>query len=178
MATSPFSDGTPGASQWPIPPMKYFDYEIGIPDGMAGTYFYHSHVHFQAVSATGPLIVEDKVVPYQYDEERIVMLQDVFNKTDEQIEHGLVASPLEWSGESMMVLVNGQGGGWKGDANKTFCNSTLSAFDVEPGKTYRFRFIGGTALTFASLVFEGHNMTFIEADACVCSCTRCVSLLT
>jgi FtsP/CotA-like multicopper oxidase with cupredoxin domain len=57
MATAPFSDGTPHAAQWPIPPGHYFDYELLVPLGMAGTYFYHSHVGFQATSATGPLIV-------------------------------------------------------------------------------------------------------------------------
>jgi L-ascorbate oxidase len=57
MAVAPFSDGTPGASQWPIPPLHYFDYQLSIPVGTAGTYFYHSHVGLQAISATGPLIV-------------------------------------------------------------------------------------------------------------------------
>jgi hypothetical protein len=31
VAVSPFSDGTPQASQWPIPPSHFFDYEINIP---------------------------------------------------------------------------------------------------------------------------------------------------
>ena len=44
MATSPFSDGSPVASQWPIPPEHFFDYEVFVPVGQAGTYFYHSHV--------------------------------------------------------------------------------------------------------------------------------------
>jgi FtsP/CotA-like multicopper oxidase with cupredoxin domain len=57
MATAPFSDGTPHAAQWPIPPGHFFDYELFVPIGMAGTYFYHSHVGFQATSVTGPLIV-------------------------------------------------------------------------------------------------------------------------
>ncbi|KAH7408030.1 putative laccase [Cadophora sp. MPI-SDFR-AT-0126] len=161
MASSPFSDGTPLASQWPIPPAKFFDYEMHVPFGMAGTYFYHSHVGFAAVSCTGPLIVQDKKVPYKYDEERIVFLQDVFIKNDSTIEAGLVANPLSWSGETSMILVNGKGGG---SANGTACNASLAAIDVQPGKTYRLRFIGATALTFASLAIEGHEMTVIEAD--------------
>ncbi|KAK0099391.1 hypothetical protein ONS96_008419 [Cadophora gregata f. sp. sojae] len=162
MATSPFSDGTPLASQWPIPPGKFFDYEIHVPTGMAGTYFYHSHVGFAAVSCTGPLIVQDvKKVPYKYDEERIVFLQDVFKKDDSTIEKGLISNPLSWSGESDMILVNGKGAG---TANGTACNASLAAIDVKPGKTYRLRFIGATALAFASLAIEGHDMTVIEAD--------------
>ncbi|KAH7305099.1 putative laccase [Rhexocercosporidium sp. MPI-PUGE-AT-0058] len=162
MAVSPFSDGTPLASQWPIPAGRFFDYEIHVPRGMAGTYFYHSHVGFQAVSCAGPLIVEENVIPYKYDEEKIVFLQDVFTKNDSTIEAGLIASPLAWSGETSMILVNGKGAG---SANGTACNASLASIDVEPGKTYRLRFIGSTALTLASLAIEGHDMAIIEADA-------------
>jgi L-ascorbate oxidase len=129
---------------------------------MAGTYFYHSHVGFQAVSAGGPLIVDHLVKPYPYHEEKIIFLQDVFTKNDSAIEKGLVANPLVWSGETSMILVNGKGGG---SANGTACNASLSTIDVESGKTYRFRFIASTALTWATLGIEGHdNLTIIEAD--------------
>ncbi|KAH8602471.1 Cupredoxin [Bisporella sp. PMI_857] len=162
MASSPFSDGSPSASQWPIPPLHFFDYEIHPELGTAGTYLYHSHVGFQAVSATGPLIIEDRIKPYQYDEERIVYLQDVFTRNDSTVESGLISSPLQWSGETSMILVNGKGGG---TANGTTCSASLSTINVEPGKAYRLRFIGGTALTFASLAFEDHDcLTVIEAD--------------
>lgn len=43
----------------PFPPGYFFDYELYVPFGMAGTFFYHSHVGFQATSATGPLIVRN-----------------------------------------------------------------------------------------------------------------------
>jgi FtsP/CotA-like multicopper oxidase with cupredoxin domain len=162
MAVSPFSDGSPMASQWPIPPAHFFDYQIHVPVGMAGTYFYHSHVGFQAVSASGPLIVEEGGrPPYHYDEDRIIHLQDVFVKNETAIEQGLVSSPFSWSGEAAMVLVNGLGGG---SANGTVCNASLSSIDVEPGKTYRLRFIGSTALSFISLAIEGHDLQVIEAD--------------
>ncbi|KAJ4149869.1 hypothetical protein LMH87_010647 [Akanthomyces muscarius] len=61
--TAPFSDGTPMASQWPIPPGHFFDYEVLPEVGYAGTYFYHSHVGFQAVTAAGALIVESTEQP-------------------------------------------------------------------------------------------------------------------
>jgi len=67
MATAPFSDGTPQAAQWPIPPGHFFDYELHVPVGMAGTYFYHSHVGWQATSATGPLIVSNSAVSSMTD---------------------------------------------------------------------------------------------------------------
>jgi FtsP/CotA-like multicopper oxidase with cupredoxin domain len=162
MAASPFSDGTPQGSQWPIPPHHFFDYEINVPVGMAGSYMYHSHVGFQAVSASGPLIVDDLKVPYHYDHEKIIFLQDTFVKNFTTIEQGLTATPFIWSGEAAAILVNGKGGG---SSNGTACNASLSTIDVEPGKTYRLRFISATALTFASLAIEDHSsLEIIEAD--------------
>lgn len=162
---SPFADGTPLVSQWPIPPLHFFDYEMNVLPSMAGTYFYHSHVGFQAVSCSGPLIVEDsrhQTPPYEYYDDRILFVQDAFVKNETAIEAGLVASPLSWSGEAAAILVNGKGGG---SVNGTACNASLSTIDVEPGKTYRLRFIGATALTFASIAIEGHDgLQVIEAD--------------
>ena len=163
MAVSPFSDGTPAASQWPIPPRHFFDYELGVDVGMAGTYFYHSHIGFQAVSVAGPLVIEDaKRPPYHYDDERIIAISDVFDKTDEDIEKGLLSSPFVWSGETANVLVNGKG---QLDGTRTSPDCELASIDVEPDKTYRLRFIGGTALSFVTLAFEDHDeLTIIEAD--------------
>ncbi len=163
MAVSPFSDGTPAVSQWPIPPNHFFDYEIEIVFGMAGTYFYHSHVGFQAVTAVGPLIVGDvRPVPYEYDEERLIALSDIFEKTDAQIENGLRADPFVWNGETANVLVNGKGH-MVGSTISPGCE--LASIDVEPDKTYRLRFIGGTALSFVTLAFEDHDeLTVIEVD--------------
>jgi len=165
MAVAPFSDGTPAASQWPIPPFHFFDYEITIPLGMAGTYMYHSHVGFQAVSAMGALIISEarpNSPPYAYDEERTIILQDVFSRNDSSIEAGLVGAPFVFSGETGMLLVNGKGGGTK---NGTECKAELSVIDVEPGKTYRLRFIGATAMSFVKLAVEGHSeFMVIEAD--------------
>jgi L-ascorbate oxidase len=167
MAVSPFSDGTPQASQWPIPPLHFFDHEINVPVGMAGTYMYHSHNGFQAVSASGPLIVVDRLkkgekLPYHYDDEKIIFVQDTFIENFTTIEKGLIAIPFSWSGEAAAILVNGKGGG---SSNGTACNASLSTIDVEPGKTYRLRFIGATALTFASIAIEDHDsLEIIEAD--------------
>lgn len=163
MAASPFSDGTPGASQWPIPPNHYFDYELDIGIGNAGTYFYHSHIGFQAVTAAAAMIVEDAgKPPFDYDDERIIALSDIFEKSDEDIEDGLIGNPFQWSGETANVLVNGQG---QLPGSKSGSGCDLATINVDPDKTYRLRLIGGTALSFVSLAFEDHEvMTVIEAD--------------
>jgi len=41
----------------------------------------------------------------------------------------------------------------------------LPVIDVDPGKTYRFRFIGGTGLSFLTMGFEGHsNLIVVQVD--------------
>ena len=76
----------------------FFDYEIRPSIGEAGTYFYHSHVLFQAVSVAGPLIVEEASgsPPYEYDEEKMFFVSEFFNKTDEPIVEGLTAPTFKW----------------------------------------------------------------------------------
>lgn len=164
MRMAPFSDGSPSATQWPIPPDHFFDYEVYPLRSESGTYFYHSHVGFQAMTASGPLIIEDKAEPpYAYDEERIVFLTDYFNKTDTVIEKGLVATPFTWSGETNAVLINGVGVSVGETAGNGSCK--LPVIDVEPGKTYRMRFIGATALSMVQVGIVDHdNFTIIEAD--------------
>ncbi|GKT51000.1 multicopper oxidase aurL2 [Colletotrichum spaethianum] len=164
MRMAPFSDGTPSASQWAIPADHFFDYEVYPLSSESGTYFYHSHVGFQAVTASGPLIIEDKAEPpYEYDEERIVYFTDYFNKSDSEIEKGLTATPFTWSGETNAVLINGVGVSIGETAGDGSCK--LPVIDVEPGKIYRMRFIGATALSLVQMGIAGHdNFTIIEAD--------------
>lgn len=162
--TAIFSDGTPQAAQWPIAPKHFFDYEVHPEKDDAGTYFYHSHVGFQAVSCNGPLIVEDAgSPPYEYDEEQIIQLTDYFNRTDDAIETGLTADPFVWSGETNAVLINGVGVADGEIAGQGDCK--LPVINVQPGKTYRWRFIGSTALSMVQVGIVGHsNLTIIAAD--------------
>ncbi|KAF2724415.1 multicopper oxidase [Polychaeton citri CBS 116435] len=161
-----FSDGTPSASQWPIAPLHFFDYEIFPEKGDAGTYFYHSHVGFQAVSSTGPLIVEDhKEPPYSYDEERVIQFTDYFEKNDSAVVGDLTGVPFTWSGETDAVLVNGVGVSASANQTQGTGNCGLPVISVEPGKTYRMRFIGGTALSMVQFAIVGHsNLTIVGAD--------------
>lgn len=78
---------------------EFFDYEIKPLIGEAGTYFYHSHVEFQAVSAAGPLIVEeiDEAAPYSYDDERIMFISELYNRTDEMVVTGVLQPPSNYT---------------------------------------------------------------------------------
>ncbi|KAI8631492.1 multicopper oxidase [Xylariaceae sp. FL1651] len=165
MRTAPFSDGSPQVSQWPITPGHYFDYEIHPEVGDAGSYFYHSHVGFQAVTAHGMLYVEDAgTPPYQWDEDLPMMLGDFYRKTDDVIESGLLATPFVWSGEPDAVILNDRTGTASfDDAADDSCKPYV--LTVQPGKTYRLRFVSATALSFVQIGIEGHtNLTVISAD--------------
>jgi L-ascorbate oxidase len=132
--------------------------------GDAGTYFCHSHAGFQALSAHGALIVQDAgSSPYQYDEERVILLTDYFSKTDTEIESGLTAQLFAWSGEPNAVLLNGIGAS-SGEKIRTD-ECPFPVIFVDPGKRYRLRFTRGTALSMVQIAFESHDdLDVIAAD--------------
>ncbi|KAI1807502.1 putative multicopper oxidase [Daldinia bambusicola] len=165
MRTAPFSDGTPIVSQWPIAPGRFFDYEIHPEVGDAGTYFYHSHMGFQAVTAHGLLVVEDQhEPPYEYDDDIPVVFADWYMKSDEEVETGLMSKPFKWSGEPNALIFNDRTGNKSfEDAPDDSCKPYI--VDVEPSTTYRVRFVGGTAISFVQFGIEAHsNLTVIAAD--------------
>lgn len=164
---APFSDGTPLVSQWPIAPGAFFDYELRPDIGDAGSYFYHSHVEFQAITAQGALIVRELgPPPYKYDEDVVVALGDFYQKTDSNIVDGLLANPFRWPGEPDALLFNARSGRAAfRDKSAADDSCRPSVIKVKPGKTYRVRFLGGTALSLVTLGIEGHQeLTVIEAD--------------
>lgn len=165
MRTAPFSDGAPQVSQWPIGPGEFFDYEIHPEIGDAGTYFYHSHVGFQAMTAHGVLFVEDaETPPYEWDEDVPVVLGDFYKKTDQEIETDLLATPFVWPGEPDSLVFNDRSGTASfDDAPDDSCKPYIII--VEPSKTYRFRFIGAATVSFIQAGIESHsNLTIISAD--------------
>lgn len=106
---APFSDGTPQASQWPIPHGHFFDYEVATEPGDAGTYFYHSHTGLQAGTCSGPLIVDDcGSCPFDYDDERILYFEDYFSTSDQKMAEDLQGVPYRWPGETDGIVLNGR----------------------------------------------------------------------
>ncbi|KAL1665692.1 Cupredoxin [Schizophyllum commune] len=164
---SPFADGTPATSQWPIAPGSYFDYEFKLDPGSAGTYMYHTHVGFSVVTAYGAFIVEDKdAPPYEYDDERLVVLGDFYYKSDYNLSSGLLAAPFQWTNDPQALTVNGNAYGECDPAVKA-CKSGChtEVVTVEPDKTYRIRVIGATALSFLYMALEDHpGFELIEVD--------------
>ncbi|PFH61132.1 hypothetical protein XA68_18139 [Ophiocordyceps unilateralis] len=167
-AAYPFSDGTPLASQWPIPPNHFFDYQLKAEKGSAGSYFYHSHVGMQALTVAGPLIVQDSSPPpYPSDGERLMFLQELWKQPEDTMNEGLLATPAKWPGEPVTWLVNGKATNQRRSNSTTRLNGTheLAIINVEPQKTYRFRFMAASALSVLLLAFEGHQrLDIIQAD--------------
>jgi FtsP/CotA-like multicopper oxidase with cupredoxin domain len=162
---APFADGSPQSSQWPIPPGRFFDYEIHPSSAQAGTAFYHSHVGFQAMTASGPLIVEDAApLPYAYDNETILHIGDFYPEDDLTVESQLTSIPFVWTGDPQALQINGQSGSCSAGLNAS--SSCLPyVMDVEPGKTYRVRVIGATSISLVVFGVEAHdNLTIIETD--------------
>lgn len=161
-----FSDGSPQASQWPIPPGHFFDYELQANLNDSGTYFYHSHIGTQALSCSGALIIDDcGEPPYKYDDERTLHWSDYFNVTDKVLEDGLEAVPFVFGGETQGVLLNGKGIALGHEASENSSSCSLPIIDIDPGKTYRFRFIGSTGLSLLSMAFEDHDdLNIIQVD--------------
>ncbi|EXJ83429.1 hypothetical protein A1O1_07052 [Capronia coronata CBS 617.96] len=168
LSTAPFADGSPQASQWPIPPGHFFDYELHPNAYDAGTSMYHCHVGFQAITGSGPLIVKDaSPLPYPYDDEVIMKIGDFYPEDDHTIESMLTWAPIVWPGDPTALLVNGQSGTAPSPQNPTPSDSSCQPWimDVEPDKTYRVRLIGGTAISLVLMGFEDHsNLTIIETD--------------
>ena len=108
-------------------------------------------------------VIEAEDPPYSYYDERWLFLQDVFAENDSYILEGLTATPQRYDNDQVMVLINGKGAGVHDNGIK--CKESLSVIDVEPGKTYRFRVVGATAISFNTFGIEGHNdFELIEAD--------------
>lgn len=121
--------------------------------------------------------IEDRAKrPYDYDDDLIVLLQDVCPVTDLEVEEKYLEIPMEFERAQEMVLVNGKGGGVTATDEK-FSNDRLAVLDVKPGDTYRLRLIGATGISFDILGIEGHDgFELIETEGYVYThgiCCRC-----
>ncbi|MBK9130294.1 MAG: copper resistance system multicopper oxidase [Gammaproteobacteria bacterium] len=78
-------DGVPGLSFPGIRPGEAFEYSFQVRQ--SGTYWYHSHSHFQEQTGVyGPIVIEPlRPEPYAYDRDYVVMLSDWSDETPEAI---------------------------------------------------------------------------------------------
>ncbi|KAL6849008.1 hypothetical protein ACO1O0_008538 [Amphichorda felina] len=162
-------------------PGNFFDYEVRPQIGEAGTYFYHSHVGLQGVTATGPLLVASHNLQpaYHYDDERTLFITEMWNKTDLVAQQGMEQGleNFTWVGEAEALLVNGNSypslGSSQADAHPSYSKRSAiveescrpEVITVQPSTSYRMRAIGGVGLTLISLGIEDHNnLSIISVD--------------
>ena len=155
-------DGVPGISQVAIAPQQSFVYEY--PLVQSGTYWYHSHYQLQEqLGVSGPLIVEAKDEPLDYDREYVIFLADWLHsnpydivpnlrKTSEaegmQMDQGPDLADVDYPS----FLLNGRG-------NKNFWSGT-----ARPGERVRLRIINGSASSFFKVMIDGHPLVITHAD--------------
>lgn len=164
MAASPWSDGTPMISQWPIAAGDYFLYEFFPTSENTGTYFYHSHVGLQLSTAHGALIISPnkqcKTLQPEV-EDKIMLLADYWYKEDRVLLEGLLSDPFVWTNSSNAIYLNGLSNGTL-DAQQ--CSTNFPVIQVEPNTSYRLRWIHAGSLMYISAGIQGHKLVLIEAD--------------
>lgn len=169
---SNFADGVPFLTQHPIPPGQEFTHDFRVVN-QAGTYFYHAHVGLQEETVFGAFIVYDsdsennnkKLMdgPYEYDDERIIMLSEWWHRPRNQFEDFLLGPQFDFIPEADSVLVNGQTIHDPKSKLSKDCKG-YSIVPVDAGKTYRLRVIGSTTFRTLGFAIAHHNLTVIEVD--------------
>lgn len=179
---TPWADGTPGVTESPIAPGNKRSYQFEVTE--AGTYYYHAHSRFHAVTAHGALVVQknEEKRRLAYDEDKIFVLSEYFHQSLEELlstgEHDegtlSMQKPVNF-GDALLVNGNaispmGQPFQQCPNATAPGCDAKLNCrmhvVEVEAGKTYRFRFINAGNKVPVRLNFPGdHEVSLIELDS-------------
>ncbi|XP_017091486.2 uncharacterized protein Mco4 [Drosophila bipectinata] len=152
---TPFMDGVPHVTQYPIEAGQAFRYRFEVDHG--GTNWWHSHTeHQRAFGLAGPLVVRmpTRLNPhahlYDFDlSEHVIMIQDWV--------HNFVESVAE------NILINGRGRNLK--KNVTAKPTLYAHFPVVRGGRYRFRVIfNGVSNCPISFSVDQHDLVVISSD--------------
>eukprot|EP00897_Mesotaenium_endlicherianum_P006926 jgi/Mesen1/6261/ME000323S05394 len=178
---TPFNDGASYISQCPIERGETYQYKFRATK--AGTYFYHAHLELQrSAGLYGGFIVYEsaaKPAPFQYDAEYSLIINDWWHKGVDEQAAGLDNIPFRFVGNPQSLLINGRGnyncslipaGAVANSGDCLTCNASNpqcapAVFTVQAGKTYRLRISSVASLHSLNLMFEGHNVTVVAADA-------------
>ncbi|KAJ2237238.1 ferroxidase fet3 [Coemansia sp. RSA 1722] len=150
-----YYDGAAGVTECGIPPNSSFTYEMDVVQ--TGTYWIHSHYKSQYVDGLRtPLISHPPKEFYQYDEEKILMLEAWYYRDSEAISEQLLSTSERIRTAPFLphMLVNSAGGS---DLSKTKIQMT-------PGKTYRLRLLNVSGTGMIRFGIEDHKLRVIEAD--------------
>ena len=121
----------------------------------------------------GPFIVEDEPgsFPFQYDEERVILLTDEYGNTSWQLEDILstpdpsgLPRPDPAPAAGLLCLYD--------EKNETSVTSSCSTdssgqgfnLDFEPGKVYRLRIICGSVIAPFIFSIDQHELQLVSTD--------------
>lgn len=172
---TPWADGPAHITQCPLGPHQTQEYRFEAYP--AGTHYWHAHAGMDVADGlTGPVIVHPKTpsMDLEYEEDRMLFLQDFYSETGEQQRAGLDNFPFTWIGNPDSLLINGKGlaASCVADGSDVTlcldtCNDTLAwipSIEVEGNSTYRFRIINSGQLVMQNVAIEGHEMTIVEVE--------------
>ncbi|MEO8751106.1 MAG: multicopper oxidase family protein [Casimicrobiaceae bacterium] len=137
----------------PVPAGTKRVYDYVLPQGCAGTYWYHPHPHNataeQVVSGlAGPLLIRAAADPLAHVSELCLFISGVRLGPDGRIEPH---TALDWAvgRQPDTLLVNG---------------ARVPRHTVRPGTTQRWRIVNATAAHHFRLALEGHQFTLVGTD--------------
>ncbi len=169
-------DGVPVVTQKPVMPGETFVYEFEARP--AGSYMYHSHVHYQLDQGLyGPLIIEPARPGGNYDREYTLLLEDWVMR-----DGGGVAETERRSAMGMgggMGMMRGRGGGRGGLASGTGpllepvydgyavngrVYPEITPLEVSKGDKVKMRLLNPSSATIYDLCLAGHTLTITHVD--------------
>ena len=129
-------------------------YEFTIPEGSAGSYWYHPHPHgltseqvYRGLAA--PFIVRSKTDPLSTEfGDTVVFITTLSLNTDGTVAENTQADTMNGR-EGDHVLVNG---------------AKQPVLTLPPGSSRRFRLYNATSARYLRLAFQGHTMTLVGTD--------------
>jgi L-ascorbate oxidase len=173
--STPWADGTPGVTELAIPPGDQRVYKFHALN--AGTYFYHAHTRFHAVTAHGAFVVTNDHQEkryFGYDEDRTLVFSEYYHDDVELLldeDENMNMTQRMNIGDA--ILVNGMAPAPLGTLTR--CNSTQSkcipeagckmyTLRVTSGKTYRLRLINSGAKSALRIKLGKHKGLIMEID--------------
>ncbi|OGP56342.1 MAG: hypothetical protein A2Y65_10385 [Deltaproteobacteria bacterium RBG_13_52_11] len=164
-------DGVPGVTQKPVMPGETFVYEFEARP--AGSYMYHSHVHYQLDQGLyGPLIIEPSHPQGNHDREYTLVLEDWVMKDGGGVADttrrlppmsmmggmGRVRGGLEPGGSPLLEPV------YDGYAVNGRVGPEIKPLEVKKGERVKLRIINPSSATIYDLRMAGHTLTITHAD--------------
>lgn len=146
-----YMDGPQMVTQCPIAPNDTYLYNFTVPD-QAGTFWYHSHTGAQyGDGLRAPFIVHSDDEPFEYDDERVISISDVYHKQYDEVTAELLTryNPTGAEPIPQNLLMNDT------------ANATIY---FDPNTTYLLRFVNMGLFVSQYVYLEGHEMTIVEVD--------------